>query len=437
MPADPSSLTAASRTYLEQRDPADRRALGQYLTPRPLRDRLLDRLAIDPDARVLDPGVGTGEFLRSVRERCPTARLIGWDVDPAVLAVARRVVPDARLELRSALDPAPAHEVDVVVGNPPYFQLRLDASQRRRFAEVISGRANIFALFFHVGLDLLRPGGRLGFVVPPSMNSGAYFQALRDHICSRATVEHLEVHEDTALFEGARTAVQLIVLRKRAGSTDGASTSAHRRHVAGLGELAGGSVHRTLFCEDTTELRAAFAGGSTLWQLGYRAVTGTVVWNTNRPRLRLRPGPGTVPLLWASDIGDGRLRRTDDDGSRPRHIVGVEPLRGPAVVVNRVVGAVGSGRLRAAPVAVDEPFVAENHVNVVLRRDDVEAVVGWRELVDLLRSPAVDDHVARLTGNTQVSATELTHLLPLATSPATPHLARHGASGAGAVTPPE
>ena len=117
---------------------------------------------------VLDPGVGTGELLAAVAWRCPEARLTGWDIDQTALAAASELVPGARLELRSALEPpdpgaAGCGGFDLVIGNPPYFQVPVTPGLKDRFGEVISGRANIFALFFKAGLDLLRPGGTLAY----------------------------------------------------------------------------------------------------------------------------------------------------------------------------------------------------------------------------------------------------------------------------------
>lgn len=401
-------LTEVSRRYLRERPLEERRPLGQHLTPRSLREPLLDHIPIAAGEAVLDPGVGTGEFLLSVRERQPQAELVGWDVDATALRAARELLPDAELIERSALDPLPDRRFDVVVGNPPYFQLKLTAEQRRRFAPVVSGRANIFALFLQVGLELLRPGGYLGFVVPPSMNSGAYFQALRDHIAERAAIQLLEVRPEEGHFPGAQTAVQLLVLRR----TD--RPPSDQRHLLDLRAVTDGHLDRSVLCEDPDELRTAFEGRATLWSLGYRAVTGTVVWNQRRHQLRTAPGPGTVPLVWAHNITrTGLDLEADHRGERPRHIEADAALRGPAIVVNRVVGAVGAARLRCAMVEGPMAFLAENHVNVVVPRDDREPGADWNELLGRLRAPQVGEHVVRLTGNTQLSATELTHLVPI------------------------
>jgi ubiquinone/menaquinone biosynthesis C-methylase UbiE len=49
-----------------------------------------------PDAveRALDVGTGTGAGARAIRERFPSAEVVGVDVSPAMLAEARRLSPD-------------------------------------------------------------------------------------------------------------------------------------------------------------------------------------------------------------------------------------------------------------------------------------------------------------------------------------------------------
>lgn len=49
-----------------------------------------------PVQRALDVGTGTGAGARTIRERFPTADVVGLDVSPAMIAEARRLVPDAR-----------------------------------------------------------------------------------------------------------------------------------------------------------------------------------------------------------------------------------------------------------------------------------------------------------------------------------------------------
>ena len=56
---------------------------------RALRTRFLDLAAIQPGQRVLDLGCGTATLLLLLKERCPSAEVVGVDGDPKVLARAR------------------------------------------------------------------------------------------------------------------------------------------------------------------------------------------------------------------------------------------------------------------------------------------------------------------------------------------------------------
>jgi ubiquinone/menaquinone biosynthesis C-methylase UbiE len=63
--------------------------LRLLMRERALRTRFLDLAAIQPGQRVLDLGCGTATLLLLLKERCPSAEVVGVDGDPKVLAFAR------------------------------------------------------------------------------------------------------------------------------------------------------------------------------------------------------------------------------------------------------------------------------------------------------------------------------------------------------------
>lgn len=399
--ASESGLSEFTLAWLAETPISQRKSLGQYMTPKLLRERLLDQCKLFPGIRVLDPGVGTGEFLRSIAEREPEAELYGWDVDTTLLKVAQKNIPSAHLRKRSALDHYEGEPFDLVIGNPPFFQFRASDNIKKRFSNVISGRVNIFALFVQLGLEALTSSGQLAYVIPPSMNNGAYFNRLREYILENSSIEFLEIFYDQKLFDKAQTPVQLLVLNR--GSID------KDRHTF-VRENSG--FRRTIFSENTLELEALYYGKSILFDLGYEAVTGTIVWNNHREELRREANNGEVPLIWAHNIQD-RLH-LQSEHKRPQYIQTEKPkLIGPAIVANRIVGAVGLGDLRCALVPEKMEFVAENHVNVIRQHDKFDPKIDWKHLLKMLQNPDISQKIRLLTGNTQISATELTYLLPI------------------------
>jgi len=392
--------------YLESRPKEERSPIGQFITPRKLREALVKEVGLESGMKVLDPGVGTGEFLSTCSEFADNLVLEGWDIDNRAAEVAKQLVPNATIKVLSALEQDWSQEFDIVIGNPPYFEMRnLEPSLRLKYQSVIGGRPNIFSLFFMVGLGALREGGRLGYVVPPSMNNGSFFSKLRTYISQTSSIKFLKVFEDSKLFVDAQTAVQLIVLEKGKSS---------QNFILDLGKLGKSGMERKIFVENPRAFAQEFENKTTLWNLGYEAITGTLVWNQHKEELRSAPEAGCVPLLWAHNISQDREIKLDESHpKKPQYVKSSTYLTGPAIIVNRITGSVGQGNLRCAIVPDGMGFLGENHVNVIRKRKGFEQAVDWHQLLDLLRSPDINVRIQKLTGNTQISCVELTHFLPL------------------------
>lgn len=120
-------LTPLHAGWLARHARARRQQTGTWYTPPAVVAAVL-ALIDDPGPapRVLDPAVGTGEFLLAAAARWPAAHLTGVDRDAAALVVAAarlaRAGHAATLERADSLaTPRPA-PVDVIVGNPPWWR---------------------------------------------------------------------------------------------------------------------------------------------------------------------------------------------------------------------------------------------------------------------------------------------------------------------------
>lgn len=377
-----------------------RQRLGQFFTPRDLREELVRRLPRLRRPRVLDPACGTGEFLLTVREYFEEPELYCWEIDPELAEVAKRVVPEAKVEVVDSLRKPFEEFFDVVLGNPPYFEFTPDQELRDRYSEVISGRVNVYSLFMYLGLRVLRTGGWLAYVVSSSMNSGAYFSRLRKYIVRVADIEYMRTLPDSRAFEGVNHTLQLLVLRKRLPGEE-----PNGRYVFERDD-------RLIFTSHALELKREWSNSLSLAELGYRVLTGRVVWNQHKEKLTDDPD-GSVLLIWAHNIKRERLE-LNLGGSRPQYIRWPRSKadRGPAIVVTRIVGHPSRPRLKAAAVPRGIEFVAENHVNVVYPPPGVDAG-EISDIVDQLNSERVSRYVSMLIGNTQVSARELERMIPI------------------------
>jgi SAM-dependent methyltransferase len=109
-----------------------------------------------PVQRALDVGTGTGAGARTIRERFPTADVMGLDVSPAMIAEARRLVPDATfvegdaaklpfddasfdLAAHSNMIPFPDETAPIWV-EPDRMRRELERRGFTDFAEIAAGR---------------------------------------------------------------------------------------------------------------------------------------------------------------------------------------------------------------------------------------------------------------------------------------------------------
>lgn len=159
---------------------ADRIAFGEVTTPDPLVDMLLSHVpasAYAANTRWLDAGAGTGCFSRGVHRKLTAT---GIDASAAWHQIHMSELNPERVEDLAPLVAAGAHlhegdftapatiggEFDAVVGNPPYVVTG------RKKVPTLSGESKsddgktAWPAFVRRGLELLRPGGHLAFIIP-------------------------------------------------------------------------------------------------------------------------------------------------------------------------------------------------------------------------------------------------------------------------------
>ncbi len=397
-----SNFSLITKKWMENASAENKQSLGQFMSPKPLREYLLNQLNIKNGDKVLDPSVGTGEFLNDVKKRCPGVKLYGWDIDKNILEYAKKLVPAAKLSNISSLSMPEKGKYDFVIGNPPYFQLKLDNTEKTVFREVISGRPNIFALFFKVGIEALKPGGELAYIVPPSMNAGAYFQNLRKFITHENHVKHLKIFKKTDFFYEAQTSVQIIVIKKCAGIS---------QHSYVIEDCSSGK-ELTLLTENAAVEQRKFRNHVSLHRLGFKAVTGPVIWNKNKNNLTNEKKEHCAPLLYARNIVNNEIVLSQDD-RRPQYIKTDKLLKGKAIIVNRITGSVGNGILKCAMVKDGFVFAAENHLNVIMPSHWAEQKISIEELFKIINNEKFIETAMSITGNTQLSASEWNYFVPM------------------------
>ena len=176
-----------------------------------------------------------------------------------------------------------------------------------------------------------------------------------------------------------------------------------------------------IFSENYQWLRKKFKHALSLRDLGYKVKTGTIVWNQHKQKLT-NDIDETIPLLWAHNIQNNDLAIPFNETKKPQYIHYPIYDTGPSIIVNRITGASSKATLKAAIVPEGMKYLGENHLNIVykdsdrnsnlllpneyskLSLEDIHKVIISKETIEVMRN---------ITGNTQISKTELELLLPI------------------------
>ena len=252
---DAAAAFVLSSLYASMLPAAYRSAHGVFYTPPALVDRLL-ALATESGfdwetGRVLDPACGGGAFIAPVAARMAmhcrqqglsaratlreiTSRIAGIELDPFagwmsyvfMLRAIREIIKEAGegvpLPVVNASDAlaapsrAAAEGYDLVVGNPPYGKVTLTRSARARFGSSLYGHANLYGLFTHLALDLVKPDGLIAYVTPTSFLGGQYFKNLRRLMARCAPPGRIDFIADRiGVFSDVLQETLLVVYRKQ------------------------------------------------------------------------------------------------------------------------------------------------------------------------------------------------------------------------------
>ena len=392
--------TKESIDYLKNTDIKKRKKLGQYFTPKTIRELLLSKLPKKDNADILDPACGSGEFLLSCKKYFKNPILYGFDIDKKLINISSKLVKNAIIKNFDFLNiDINKKKYDYIIGNPPYFELKLNEEIKKKYFDIIKGRVNIFSLFIKTGLDLLKDGGYLAYVVPPSMNNGAYFSKLREYIIKNSSLEYLHIIDGADNFHLANQKVMLIIFKK----TNSKKSSKYIFKKNGI----------TIFTEDKKFLNKAYKNTVSLKDIGYTVKTGSIIWNEHKEKLTNDKNNSTL-LIWASNINNGKIIIGYTKG-KPQYIKNISNdliIKSRVVVVNRITGSSKDINIKAA-IVNEKEFVCENHVNVIYMSKNANCNYSLEDIFKALQNKTNIKVMRLISGNTQISKTELERLLPI------------------------
>jgi len=204
-----SSLSSLSQTGARGTDgPVDtaglRKARGAFFTPVELCDYLASWAIRRPIDQVLEPSCGEAAFLLSSAARLeqlgaqPSSGLLhGVELHDPSVAAARRLLSDlgwpANITQGDFFAVDGRRKYDAVIGNPPYIRYQDFNGAARAQSRAAALRAGVgltalassWAAFAVHAAEFLRPGGRLGLVLPGELLTVNYAARVREYLMAR------------------------------------------------------------------------------------------------------------------------------------------------------------------------------------------------------------------------------------------------------------
>lgn len=175
--------------------------------------RALERFGFEggPDRKILDPGMGTGNFYSVLPEQFQGSKLFGVELDSITGRIAKQLYPDADISIMGyEATRFEDNSFDVILGNIPFNSVKI---YDRRYNDL---NPYIHDYFFIKSLDLAKPGGIIAFITSKGILDRKD-KSLREYIARRAEFIGAIRLPNTAFkaLAGTDVTADVVFLKKR------------------------------------------------------------------------------------------------------------------------------------------------------------------------------------------------------------------------------
>ncbi len=264
-----SNVDLIGKIYEENLNYGDRKILGEFYTPIPVINYILDVTGYSQENsiennRFIDISCGSGSFIiRAIEilifrfkylynlERLSDLTLenaisiimkikeniYGVDINPIACVLCQISIHFALFEIykiikeydstyklpnfniynENALNFINDKNFDFVVGNPPYLFIRNIPKEHRNIIEksklkTIHGQYDYYQIFLEKGINLLKEGGKLGYIIPDSILALSNRSIIREYIYNMTKIK--EIYYTGPKFDDPIVSNIILILQK-------------------------------------------------------------------------------------------------------------------------------------------------------------------------------------------------------------------------------
>jgi adenine-specific DNA-methyltransferase len=170
-------------------DQDKKKTLGAYYTPEDAVRSLVAWATRSQGERMLDPSCGDGRFLVAHHNS------VGVEHDPEAAHIVHQRAPGSLIHQGDffAWAAQTQERFDCAAGNPPFIRYQRFTGEARKTAQALcaqhgahfSALSSSWAPFIVATSTLLKPGGRMAFVVPAEIGHAPYAAPVIEHLAAR------------------------------------------------------------------------------------------------------------------------------------------------------------------------------------------------------------------------------------------------------------
>lgn len=192
--------------YISCKNIGSRKVTGSYYTPTKVVKKLISKLNIEENHRILDPCCGTGNFLLQLPDSARFDNVFGNDIDGVSVGITRINMalkyPQASLEKiyhhiteLNYLTDYTEEGFDYIIGNPPWgyeFKDEEKETLRKKYKATVGKSIESYDVFIERALSNLSKNGNLAYVLPEAVLNVKAHTAIREIIMQQNSIKYLE-----------------------------------------------------------------------------------------------------------------------------------------------------------------------------------------------------------------------------------------------------
>ena len=380
-----------------------RKKYGQYMTPFNIIKKSLDDEEIKLYNNILEPSIGTGQFIDYIIKLNKKANITGIELDNELFTDVTKSYSKyiKKNQIKLINQDFLKHQFvsenlfDLIIGNPPYFEMNLTNEQKKDYNEIISGRVNIYSLFIFKCINLLKEKGRLIFVIPTSLLSSKYFEKLRWYIYKTCNIVDI-ITLNSNDFTDALQSTMIFKLDKLEQNK-----ISNNKFIVNIGSTI-------IFSEKYNLIDDLISNKKFIQDLNCKVKTGNIIWNQYKQKLSNVKTNNNVMLVYPRNLIKDKIEEITHDTKKQYIQIDKNPIFGPLIVINRIIGIKS---ISLKPVLVESnnvPYYFENHINII-----TGDLANLKIIFNSLKKSETNNFIKNIIGNTQLSKTELETMIPI------------------------